>query len=325
MYQSNFSRCCRGSSRFWSRCFGWISAAAVVFSALPAVAGDGRIEINQTCAAQTGCMPGDSAGFPVTLGQSGSYLLTSNLTVSVVNVSAIRVDSPGVSIDLNGFTIGGPVECVGGSAILCSPTASAGAGVRALGASIEVAVRHGIIHGFHAGLQLSGECLAEDLIVFSNSTYGIVGGDCVVRDSIVNMNGGNAIDLDQNSEIVGVVATQNGVGIRGRSGTTLIAENLVWSNISTNLAIRCNNGCSVMRNMVMDNSGDGIQTGDANLIKENLIAGNGNRAINTGVNSGFTRNVISWETGAHGVVGGVYMSPNSCRGQLTDVACRFEP
>jgi hypothetical protein len=38
----------------------------------PALAVDGVLEINQTCAEQTGCFTGDAAGFPVTISASGA-------------------------------------------------------------------------------------------------------------------------------------------------------------------------------------------------------------------------------------------------------------
>ena len=41
--------------------------AALAIAPMAASASDGVLEINQTCATQTGCFPGDSAGFPVTL------------------------------------------------------------------------------------------------------------------------------------------------------------------------------------------------------------------------------------------------------------------
>ena len=44
-------------------------------------AGDGVLEINQACAVETGCMPGDTAGFPVAILTSGSYRLTSSPAV----------------------------------------------------------------------------------------------------------------------------------------------------------------------------------------------------------------------------------------------------
>ena len=37
---------------------------------------DGAVELNQTCAVQTGCLADDAAGFPVTIATPGSYRLT---------------------------------------------------------------------------------------------------------------------------------------------------------------------------------------------------------------------------------------------------------
>lgn len=51
----------------------------IVTFATPAFAVDGVLEINQTCAVQTGCFSGDTPGFPVTINATGSYRLTSNL------------------------------------------------------------------------------------------------------------------------------------------------------------------------------------------------------------------------------------------------------
>ena len=59
----------------------------------PARASDGVLEINQTCATQTGCFPGDAPGLPVTLPVAGSYRLTSNLRTSSHALTAILVSS----------------------------------------------------------------------------------------------------------------------------------------------------------------------------------------------------------------------------------------
>ena len=64
-----------------------IMAVALVLAPALAFAGDGRIEIHQSCVA-TGCLPGDTAGFPVTL-TPGSYVLTSNLSVPTAATTAI--------------------------------------------------------------------------------------------------------------------------------------------------------------------------------------------------------------------------------------------
>ena len=50
--------------------------------ATPALAVDGVIEINQARAMAGGITAGDNPGFPVNLTESGSYRLTSDLTVA---------------------------------------------------------------------------------------------------------------------------------------------------------------------------------------------------------------------------------------------------
>jgi hypothetical protein len=61
------------------RSLAFLLAAAVASRAL---ASDGVLEINHSCAtAAGGCFPGDTAGYPVQITQPGSYRLTSNLAV----------------------------------------------------------------------------------------------------------------------------------------------------------------------------------------------------------------------------------------------------
>ena len=58
-----------------------IALGVAIASALGAGAthaGDGRLEINQSCIA-TGCFPGDAPGFPVETQEGKSYVLTSSL------------------------------------------------------------------------------------------------------------------------------------------------------------------------------------------------------------------------------------------------------
>jgi hypothetical protein len=72
---------------------------ALALASVAANAGEGVLEINQACATQTGCFPGDGAGFPVVISSSGSYRLTSNLSVPDANTSGVVVLA--ASVDLN--------------------------------------------------------------------------------------------------------------------------------------------------------------------------------------------------------------------------------
>ena len=74
----------------------YVSRALVLGSSLlasAAYAGDGVLEINQTCATETGCFPGDSAGFPVTVnvGTGSSFRLTSDLALPNSDTTAIQI------------------------------------------------------------------------------------------------------------------------------------------------------------------------------------------------------------------------------------------
>ena len=88
----------------WSICVSML----LLLSAPSLHAGDGRVEINQACAVNTGCFSGDAAGFPVTIdGSAGeSYLLTGSLQVPDENTTAIDITSAAdrISIDLGIFS-----------------------------------------------------------------------------------------------------------------------------------------------------------------------------------------------------------------------------
>ncbi len=65
----------------------WILLVLLLTFATPTLAVDGVLEINQTCAVHTGCLSGDTPGFPVTIsGAPGiSFRLTSSLAVNDVS------------------------------------------------------------------------------------------------------------------------------------------------------------------------------------------------------------------------------------------------
>src|SRR5512141_598037 len=68
----------------------------------------GVILIDQQHAQVGGIGPGDASGFPVTITQSGSYKLASNLTVASSTANAISIQADNVTLDLNGFSLTGP-------------------------------------------------------------------------------------------------------------------------------------------------------------------------------------------------------------------------
>ena len=103
---------------------------SILFMSLsgPAFAEDGVFEINQSCAVNTGCVTGDTAGFPVTITTTGSFRLTGNLTVPNENTDGISISANSVSLDLNGFEIAGPTVCQS-LPVTCTPASGTGSGV----------------------------------------------------------------------------------------------------------------------------------------------------------------------------------------------------
>ncbi len=74
----------------------------------PALAVDGVLEINQACAVNTGCFPGDTPGFPVTISgfpPESSYRLTSSLQVPGTNTDGLFLVGSHITIDFNGFSL----------------------------------------------------------------------------------------------------------------------------------------------------------------------------------------------------------------------------
>ena len=140
--------------------------------ALPVFAVDGVREINQACAVNTGCFPGDTAAFPVVITASGSYRLTSDLSPAAAD--AINVNAEDVTIDLNGFRLVGAGCCTGISA----------------DATPHVAVRNGLVRGFQFGLDMGAHNRVENLPVRNCGATGIImnGPGGFVRGNIVTDN-----------------------------------------------------------------------------------------------------------------------------------------
>ena len=192
--------------RYWLTGFVLISASAL--------ASDGTIEINQLCV-NTGCFDGDTAGFPVQITSPGSYRLTSDLDVrslsSPQNRDAIAISSNNVSLDLNGFSLIGPVSCSGATPT-CSPL---GSGIGIVGTTLirNITIENGAIVGFgEDGININGSpILIRDMQINNNSDAGIVaisGGRFLDND--ISGNGGIGIDTSNTGLILNSRFSNNG-------------------------------------------------------------------------------------------------------------------
>jgi hypothetical protein len=193
-----------------------IFSALIVFTlcaALPALAADGVILINQAKVNAQG-------GFPLKITKSGSYKLSGNLTVPA-NTDGIDFLVEDVTLDLNGFTISGPIVC-GDSGQNCSPLPhSTTWGIAAFATS--VTIRNGHIRGFSNGVQAFGGLL-EELDLISNSSSGLSGNDAVVRRNNARANGGFGI------ECADCVVTENVARDNASSGFAMGGNGVFGSN-----------------------------------------------------------------------------------------------
>lgn len=258
--------------------------------ALPARASDGRIEINQAKVLAGGVTTGDGPGFPAQINLPGSYILTSDLDLSVApspeNTHGIMIQSPGVTLDLNGFTIRGVTVCTGaGSGLSCAPLGNPGSGYGIAINGVGAVVRNGTVRGSGGpGIyQGSGSAtVIEDLVVASCGGPGVfVSGDVRrvraeqnydvgIRTELGTVEGCAALSnryegirADNATVVSGNVARGNGAyGIFAASST--VVDNLAQFNESNQFAL---NFCGWRGNTALDcgalpcATGPSLQTG----------------------------------------------------------------
>lgn len=187
----------------------------------PALASDGALEINQTCAVSTGCFPGDTAGLPVTISAGGSYRLTSNLTLPDLNTSGI-LDSAlaPVTVDLGGFAIEGPNTCTVNS---CGTGSGVGVGYTNPGGD-GLTVINGAVRGAGGScLRLRSFGRAEGVFVSNCGGHGIFASDngVVVGNRVTNLRL-NALLAGSNTVFADNVFANAGLG--GVVGNTFAVE-----------------------------------------------------------------------------------------------------
>lgn len=241
------------------------SALATVLMAPAADAVDGVLEINQTCAVQTGCFGGDTAaGYPVTIITAGSYRLTTNLIVPNENTSGIVVSTSDVGIDLNNFAI--IRSGCEGATTNCTPAPGTGSGVEITSlANRGLSVKSGSITGMgNCGVLLGEQTEVSGLRVRWNSFAGIGAG--------------------AGSTVSGNTAFQNADdGINAGDGST-VSGNTVYSNGGN--GIRTQGGSTVQRNTVSANGAYGLLLVSPAAYGENVITNNTVGTVNGGVNLG---------------------------------------
>lgn len=155
-------------------------AILLAFLHVSAHAVDGVILIDHNKALAGNVTPGDAPGYPVTISRSGSYRLSGNLTVADADTGGILITAANVTLDLNGFSVLGPVHCIyNGVDVVCDATGS-GVGILSNVPGVNEyegsAISNGVVRGFgHHGVSVGYGALIDRLRVISNGGDGIRG------------------------------------------------------------------------------------------------------------------------------------------------------
>ncbi len=242
----------------------------LIFSAcaLPLYAVDGVVLINQNTALAGNVTPGDTPGFPVTIAAPGSYKLSGNLTVPDANTTAIEITADNVTIDLNGFSIIGPVVCSGFPVKSCTPTGS-GVGVKA-GLATNVTVLNGVIRGMGAaGIALDEAGVrVEGIRATSNGMVGIRASSAIVKSCEVTQNGG--VGIFNSAVVIGNIVTGNAShGVQVFSG--VVTNNFAFKNGGNGIDATF---ASVTGNQVRESGMAGIRAGCPSSVVGNAAVAN---------------------------------------------------
>lgn len=300
-----------------TRCFESLSAfplaslVSFVLAASPGYAVDGIVEIHQACVA-AGCVSGDDPGYPIELDRAGSYRLTSNLTLTGSDSTALFVQADDVTIDLNGFEIRGPIACsIGQNGLQCAGGSLGVAGAIFAGPGVRrTVVRNGSIVGAtRAAIEIGSDSLVEDVYAAWNLIGGIrVGNRSTVRGCIAHQNFGSdaivspGIFAGSASRVEGSTASENARhGIEITLGATAV-DNKSADNERAGLVAGFY--ATIRDNTIIDNEREGLQASGHSTITGNVISRNGFEGLQALAGaSTIAGNVVS-ENGRDGVEAG---------------------
>jgi hypothetical protein len=151
------------------------------------------------------CTPVTS--LPATLSTQGIYCLTGNVATAQTSGHAIEITANNVTLDLNGWKVGGQAAGTGTTAVGIYSTAA------------NVTIRNGIVRGFFTGMRLEGRgATVQGITADQNTAAGIVvtgAGSIVQGNQVVDTGGTTA------------VANNNATGIAANGSGSVVQNNLV--------------------------------------------------------------------------------------------------
>lgn len=253
------------------RCF--VLSLALALSQVVAAEGAsaGSFEINQACA-ETGCFPGDSPGFPVTINTPGRYVLGSHLTLPSASYGILVSNQSGhVTIDLAGMTISGKNTCSGQPVTRCDWTGGSGYGIAAYGPE-SLTIRNGQIANIWGsgvlvgvwGAGSPGAVNLQDMVIEQNSGMGArLRGNLLQLERVkVRQNRYDGLMLEGHDRYNSAVTLRSsdligngGHGVMVYSEQAYLEESTFLSNGLHGLS----NGGVFARSLFRGNNGGGVQ------------------------------------------------------------------
>ena len=241
-----------------------ITALLICTASLLASAGaHAQATIDQNKALSGSVTPGDAPGFPVTLSIPGSYKLTGNLVVPG-GMTGIEITASGVTLDLNGFSVSGPLTCTRNDVtfdVTCTGTPGVN-GIAMMGGGNTV--RNGRVRGFSTGIYYAGGDQIDGILVEQNGsgmggpTYD--GARTQIRNSRAQFNSSTGISL---SDATAQGCTAGGNGGAGFSGTrSVVLDSVSFRNKTLGFQ---GNTFAIGRSVAQGNKGGEVGPGITSL------------------------------------------------------------
>jgi hypothetical protein len=166
-----------------------------------------------------------------TISQPGSYVLSRNINGTAAAGDCILINASHVTLNLNGFSIGGPGlqgVAAGGDGIKVDGTQ---VGVDPINVSVRNGSVIGFVHGVYFDLFTEGG-VVENIRAIDNEVDGVfMGGEAsVVRDSVAFGNGNDGFDITNSGAIVTGNVGYNNV----RYGIAATCDSVVIGNTGKN-------------------------------------------------------------------------------------------
>ncbi|HTR35137.1 MAG TPA: hypothetical protein VMH80_04505 [Bryobacteraceae bacterium] len=198
-----------------SRVVTLLLAFIAVSGCVPAFAVDGVVLINQASVTAAG-------GFPFSIFLPGSYKLSGNLEVPA-ETDGIDIAAAGVTLDLNGFSIRGPINCQG---VACTQHTNDTRGV--FFTRGRTVIRNGNITGFANGILGEGSGTVEDIHISDTASFGIFTTETIVKHVEISGNGGLGLACGECVVVENHVEANRKGGVNLGGGT--FSGNIVFSN-----------------------------------------------------------------------------------------------